>query len=151
MIYGDINTNNKTIISLSELKKYTHENDKIKFMGKTDNILTVLSKVDVMVLPSYREGLSKALLEAASMQLPIITTNVPGCKDVVEDNVNGLLCEPKSIESLKNSMIKMINFSESERIEMGQAGRKIIVKKFSSKIINNIYTTKIYNICGLHK
>ena len=99
-----------------------------------------------MVLPSYREGLSKSLIEAASMSLPIITTNVPGCKDVVENMVNGILCEEKSKVSLEKAIFRMIDLKEKERLEFGVNGRKKVFEKFSSKIVINIYYKKINDV-----
>jgi glycosyltransferase involved in cell wall biosynthesis len=98
------------------------------------------------VLPSYREGLSKVLLESASMAKPIITTNVPGCKEVVDDGINGYLCEPRSIEDLANKMIMMLNLSDEERKIMGQAGRAKMIKEFDEKIVIDKYLEAIEDI-----
>ena len=106
----------------------------------------MLKSVDVLVLPSYREGLSKSLIEAAAMKLPIITTNVPGCRDVVKDGFNGFLCSVKSKSSLEKAIFNMIDLNEVERLEFGANGRKIVVDKFSSDIVNKIYLDKINKI-----
>ncbi|MFW3398436.1 glycosyltransferase, partial [Aliarcobacter butzleri] len=74
----------------------------INYLGTTDNVQDIIKQADCVVLPSYREGTPRTLLESASMAKPIITTNAVGCKDVVDDNINGFLCDVKSIESLKN-------------------------------------------------
>ena len=79
------------------------------------------------------------------MSLPIITTNVPGCKDVVIDDFNGLLVKDKSISDLKDKIIKMINFSGDKRLQLGKNGRKLAIQKFDSKIIINEYINKISN------
>ena len=97
-----------------------------------------------------RPGPSRHWIEAAAMKLSIITTNVPGCRDVVEDGLNGLLCEAKSSYSLQRSMFKIISLSEIERIEMGIKARKKIINKFSSKIVNKIYLKKINQILKLN-
>ena len=102
-------------------------------------MLNLLKSVDVIVLPSYREGLSKSLTEAASMSLPIITTNVPGCIDVVKNNFNGFICEVKSISSLKDKIKKIIELPEDERLKMGRNGRKIAISKFDEKIVIKDY------------
>jgi glycosyltransferase involved in cell wall biosynthesis len=139
LLCGAIDSNNKTAISIKDLEYYTNNYSQIKYLGKTDAIIKLLSKIDVMVLPSYREGLSRSLVEAAAMSLPIITTNVPGCNDVVEHGLNGFLCEVKSQESLENSILKMIKLSNDKRLQMGLNGRSIIINKFTYKIVNNIY------------
>jgi glycosyltransferase involved in cell wall biosynthesis len=146
LLCGELDYDNKTAISIKELKYYTDNYSQIKYLGKTDNIVKLLSEIDVMVLPSYREGLSKSLIEAAAMSLPIITTNVPGCKEVVEDGLNGFLCELKSRKSLENAILKMINLSNDKRLQMGLNGRLKIINTFTDEIVNNIYLNKINKI-----
>ena len=146
LLCGEIDANNKTAISNNDLEYYITHYSQIKYLGKTDNIIKLLRKIDVMVLPSYREGLSKSLTEAAAMSLPIITTNTPGCKEVVEDGLNGFLCEVKSQKSLENSILKMINLSNDQRLQMGLNGRSKVINKFTDKIVNNIYLDLINKI-----
>ena len=99
-----------------------------------------------MVLPSYREGLSKSLIEAAAMKLPIITTNVPGCKDVVVDGFNGFLCEVKSKKSLEKAIYKLISLTDNQRLRFGINGREKVVNEFSSVIVNSYYIKRINKI-----
>lgn len=146
LLVGELGYNNKTALSITQLEAYTNKYPQIKYLGKTDNIVNLLQSVDVMVLPSYREGLSKSLIEAAAMSLPIITTNVPGCKDVVEDMFNGFLCEVKSKYSLEKAIYRMISLTEKERLEFGFNGRNKVINKFSDKIVNKIYHDKINQI-----
>jgi glycosyltransferase involved in cell wall biosynthesis len=146
LIIGELGCNNKTALSKTQIEGYTERYPQIKYLGKTDNIASLLESVDVMVLPSYREGLSKSLIEAASMSLPIITTNVPGCRDVVEDGFNGFLCRIKSKSSLERAIYRMIDLNEDKRLEFGVNGRKIAVDKFSSVLVNKIYLEKINKI-----
>ena len=148
LLVGELGSNNKTAITSQEIGHYTNNYPQIKYLGKIDDMREILKSVDVLVLPSYREGLSKSLIEAASMRLPIITSNTPGCKDVVEDMFNGLLCEAKSTDSLVASIYKMINLTEKERLNLGCNGRKKAMELFSSKIVNRIYIRKIDEICN---
>lgn len=143
LLVGEIGYKNNTSISKEILYKYTNNYSQIKYLGKTDNILAKLKSVDVVVLPSYREGLSKSIIEASAMKLPVVTTNVPGCRDIIEHNYNGFLCDVKSIKSLENAMLKMINLNEKERLLMGDLGRKKIINKFSSVLVSKIYVDKI--------
>lgn len=136
---GELGYNNKTAITQTQLDNYTISNRQIKYLGKTDDMLSLLKSADVMVLPSFREGLSKSLVEAASMSLPIITTDVPGCNDVVKNEYNGFICEVKSIESLKQSIKKIIELSAEKRNEMGINGRKIAISKFDENIVIQHY------------
>ena len=113
-------------------------------------MLALYRSIDIVVLPSWREGLSKSLLEAASMSLPIITTNVPGCRHIIQHNVNGILCEPKSIQSLEQAMLLMINIPDKDQKIMGQRARDIVSRDFSEQklidltlnIIKNAYNAK---------
>ena len=136
---GELGYNNKTAITKMQLDNYTNSNSQIKYLGKVDDMISLLESIDVVVLPSYREGLSKSLIEAASMSLPIITTDVPGCIDVVENEYNGLICKVKSIKSLENNIKKIIELSADKRHEMGMNGRKIAIAKFEEKIIIQNY------------
>jgi len=104
---GSLYLGNPTAISEEELNQWI-EDGIIDYLGTSDNMEQIISKSDCVVLPSYREGLSRVLLEAASMEKPIITTDVPGCKDVVDHGVNGFLCKVKDSQSLAQAMISMI-------------------------------------------
>lgn len=146
LLVGEMGYNNRTALLQEDLDSYTKKYSQIKYLGKTDDIVGLLNSVDVMILPSYREGLSKSLIEASAMKLPIITTNVPGCKDVVEHKFNGFLCEVKSKKSLVKAIFRLINLTEKERLKFGVNGREKIVNEFSSKIVNKIYSDKIKKI-----
>lgn len=143
LIVGELGSNNKTALSSKELNHYINNYTQIKYLGKTDNVIDLLQSVDVLILPSYREGLSKSLIEAASMKLPIITTSVPGCRDVVEDGFNGLLCDVRSKFSLEKAISKMIDLKEKDRLQFGLNGRIKVINRFSSDIVNKIYINKI--------
>ena len=79
---------------------------KLKIAHFTDNIVPILNKMDCLVLPSYREGMSKSLMEGAAMGKILIASNVPGCKEIVKNNYNGFLCKPRNTESLINAVKK---------------------------------------------
>ena len=115
----------------------------VKYLGTSDHVETVIDEADCIVLPSYREGLSRVLLEAASMAKPIITTNVPGCREVVDDGVNGYLCEVKDVDSLAMQMEKMLLLSDEERREMGQKGREKVLSEFDGELVIRKYLDTI--------
>jgi glycosyltransferase involved in cell wall biosynthesis len=94
----------------------------------------LLRDIDVAVLPSYREGVPRSLLEAAACGLPIVTTDVPGCREVVTDGVNGLLIPPRSAEALA-AAIKRLCEHPQERVRMGQAGREAVLNEFDQRIV----------------
>jgi glycosyltransferase involved in cell wall biosynthesis len=115
----------------------------VKYLGVSDEVQSVIAKADCVVLPSYREGLSRVLLEAASMAKPIITTDVAGCREVVDDGVNGYLCKEKDADSLAEQMEKMIRLSEEERKEMGGKGREKVMREFDESLVIQKYIKAI--------
>jgi len=106
----------------------------IEWMGHRDDIATVWRKSHVAVLPSYREGLPKSLLEAAACGRPLIATDVPGCREIVIDNVNGILIAPHSSEMLAHAMKRMI-VNKPLRQSMGKGSRKLAEEEFSDRVV----------------
>ena len=143
LLVGELGVNNKTAVSKDELKGYIDKYPQIKYLGKTDNMIGLLNTIDVMVLPSYREGLSKSLLEASAMKLPIITSDVPGCRDIVTHGYNGFLCKVKSIDSLAISMEEMIRITEEYRHNMGLNGRICVEQFYSEEKVIKHYSNQI--------
>jgi len=141
-IVGDRYTSNQTCISQFQLRLF-ETNDKFNLIGHTDDVRQQLKDKDCLILPSYREGLSKVLIEAGSSGIPCITTNVPGCKDVIIDNYNGLLIQPKCSKSLMVAMDKMLNFNHAKLLLLGENARKNVIEKFSMEIVNSIYLEEI--------
>ena len=107
----------------------------MEWWGWQDDVVTVISMSHIICLPSYREGLPKILIEAASSGRPIVTTDVPGCREVVEDGVNGFLVPAKNAEKLRDALLKLIE-NEELRIKMGEESRKIAKDRFSNQIVN---------------
>lgn len=143
IIAGNLNSNNISAIKLKEFRKLIFNNDRIEYVGIVDDIYSLLKEIDVVVLPSYREGMSKSLLEAAAMMIPIITTDVPGCKEIVLDGISGYLCKPMSTKSLERSILKVINLNSKQRVAMGYIARNHIEKNFTDKIVVDIYNKEI--------
>jgi glycosyltransferase involved in cell wall biosynthesis len=142
-ILGPLYENNATAISKETLLNWTTR-DEIIYLGHTDRVEEVMKEADCVVLPSYREGLSKVLIEASSMGLPIVTTNVPGCRDVVIDKVTGFLCEVKNSKDLADKMEKMLLMSSEEKMRMGYYARERAIEVFDEKIIIKHYKEAIY-------
>lgn len=111
----------------------------INFLGRTNDVRPYIGAVHCTVLPSYHEGLSNVNLESAANGRPVITTNVPGCKETVDDGVTGLLCEAKSVESLTGVVEKFINLPYVEKKQMGIAGRKKVAREFDRRIVIDKY------------
>ncbi|MEA1954188.1 MAG: glycosyltransferase family 4 protein [Campylobacterota bacterium] len=141
-ILGAFYPGNPTAITEEEMKDW-EDDGSVKYLGTSDDVKSLIAEADCVVLPSYREGLSRVLLEAASMAKPIITSNVPGCKEVVNDGVNGYLCEVKDADSLAEQMKKMIFLYDEERLEMGRKGREKVIREFDEKLVIGKYKEAI--------
>ncbi len=102
----------------------------VEVWGWQDDMPSTLAKADIFCLPSYREGVPSALLEACASGLPIITTDVPGCRDVVTHEVNGLLVPPQNPQALAEAIERLLN-DPNLRAEMGRAGRQLALDQFS--------------------
>ena len=137
-ILGAVGVANKTAIREDELQNWI-DSGLVNYLGISDNVQNIIADSDCVILPSYREGTPRSLLEACAMEKPIIATDVVGCKEVVDDGKNGFLCEVKNPQDLAKKIEMMINLSYDERVRMGQAGREKIVKKFDEKIVINKY------------
>lgn len=105
----------------------------LKYHGYQSDVKPFIEKCHCFVLPSYHEGMANTNLECASSGRPVITSNIPGCKEAVIDGVSGLLCEPKNADSLYQVMKRMTEISMEEQIQMGLAGRKHMEDVFDKK------------------
>jgi glycosyltransferase involved in cell wall biosynthesis len=106
----------------------------VEFWGFQKDMKKIFSLFDIVCLPSYREGLPKALLEGMAAGLPCVTTNVPGCREVVKNEDNGYLVPPRNPQALADAIQKLILDADLRR-KMGMKGRQRILSEFSSKII----------------
>ena len=104
----------------------------VEFPGHVDDIEQKMREADVIVLPSYREGTPRVLLEAAAMGKPVVATNVPGCRDVVTHGHNGLLVPPRDPQALANALEQLLT-AEPLRLSMGRAGRALAVERFDER------------------
>lgn len=144
---GTFDEGNPSAVKPKEVDSWVNQGI-INYLGKTDSIKEFFAYADAIVLPSYREGLSRLLLEAASCRKPIIATNVPGCKELVQNSVTGFLCEPENILSLAEAMEKMLLASPTERASFGTNGRNFITENFGKDRVNAIYLTAIKEAIG---
>lgn len=122
------------------------ENNIVEYLGSTDDVRPFINKADCVVLPSYREGTPRSLLEAASSAKPIIATNVAGCTNVVENNVNGMLCNVKDPIDLANKLEAMLGLPEEKVEKMGKASRSLVEERFDEKIVIDSYLNTISSL-----
>ncbi|MBA7540052.1 N,N'-diacetylbacillosaminyl-diphospho-undecaprenol alpha-1,3-N-acetylgalactosaminyltransferase [subsurface metagenome] len=137
-IVGFLDNLNPSAIKKEELECWVEE-ELIDFLGRKDDVRNVIAASDCVVLPSYREGTPRTLLEAASMAKPIITTDVAGCRQVVDDGKTGFLCRVRDSEDLADKMEKVMLLSESERKDMGLKGREKMKREFDEEIVIKKY------------
>ena len=135
-------------LSISLNKKFDNaiKNNIINYSGYQNNIEKYVINANAIILPSYREGLSHSLLVAGSMSRPLLVSNVPGCIDLVQNNVNGLIFEPKDVNSLILAIKRFTLFSNFQMKEMGLKSKEIIHKNFDENIVINEYENFIKNI-----
>lgn len=139
---GMIDTGNPAGISKSQIQEWVDEG-LIKYLGEKTDVRLDLENCDCVILPSYREGTPRSLLEAAAMGLPIIATDVPGCRAVVEQGVNGLLVKVNDPFDLTHTMEVMMNTPESQRREMGKRGRDKVNREFNEQSVIRAYCSCI--------
>lgn len=120
----------------------------LEYLGTSDNVAAVMHQADCVVLPSYREGTPRTLLEAAALAKPLVTTNVPGCKETVVDGYNGYLCEVRNGADLAAKMEKVLNLSDQELQTMGQNSRRLAEEKFDEKYVIDRYFAAIEAATG---
>ena len=148
VLVGDNDNNNPNSINSGQLIKWQND-ETIEWWGHQNDMSAVLNKIDIICLPSYREGLPKSLLEAASAGIPIVTTDVPGCREVVDHKANGYLVPPKNSHALIVPLKSLIE-SKKLRLTMGLIGREKVKNNLSSDIIDqqniNLYKSLISTI-----
>ena len=113
-----------------------------------NGIRPFVREATAIVLPSYREGLPRTLLEGAAMARPLVATDVPGCRDIAIDGVTGLICKARSAVSLADAMRRMAALSVEQRAAMGEAGRDLVERKFSEKLVIQNYLDALQQVCG---
>ncbi len=133
LLAGEPDEGNPAAVSTAEVEGW-HASGKVQWLGQVSNMPELLQSVDIMVLPSYREGLPKGLVEAAAVELPLIATDVPGCREVVIHGVNGLLVPAHDAEALANAIVCLIQDREL-RAEMGVRGRKKVLAEFDEEVV----------------
>ena len=143
-LLGPLDTNNPAGIPLNQIAQW-NEDGHIDYLGASDQVSDIILLSDCIVLPSYREGVPRSLLEGAAMGRPLIATDVAGCKETIEDGLNGLLCMPRDAEDLADKMITLIKLSHEERQSMGDKSRKKVEIEFDEKIVIENYLSAIYD------
>lgn len=133
-VVGDFDNGNRSCIRKHELEKYINRKNNIIFSGLCSDMKAIYSEADLVILPSWGEGLSRTLLEASAMECAIITSNIFGCNDIIEHGINGLLVPLKDENSLSLA-IELILRNKSFSRKLGKNARKKVLEKFDQDII----------------
>ena len=141
-LLGFTNAENRSAISQDQLQAWRREGV-VEYSGATQDVRPHVAAADCMVLPSYREGTPRSLLEAAAMARPVITTDAPGCRDVVEDGKTGFLCAPRDADSLAAAIRRFLALSPARRAEMGRLGRRKMEREYDEQIVIEAYRKAI--------
>ncbi len=145
IILGETDSTSPNALPTNKLNNFV-KRQIIEYPGQVSNVTEWIEKSSVFVLPSYREGSPRSTQEAMAVGRPIITTNVPGCKETVVDGLNGYLIEPFNINELINKMIWFVQ--NKDKIEqMGLASREIAENKYDVEKVNS----RLFQIMGLRE
>ena len=137
-LLGAIDAANRTAIDAATVKSWEEEGV-IEYLGTADDVRPHIAAAHCVVLPSYREGAPRTLIEAAAMARPLIATDVPGCRSVVEDGETGYLCKVRDGDDLAESIKTFVALPRAEMARMGREGRAKISKSFDQAIVVNAY------------
>jgi glycosyltransferase involved in cell wall biosynthesis len=144
-ILGFFDEPNPVAIPRQQLEEWSRSGV-ITYLGHTDNVVPFMAQADCIVLPSYREGMPLSLLEGASMCKTLIATDTAGCRDIVEEGVNGYLCKEKNVASLVEKMKRYYELPPAAKRQMGIEGRNKVLQYFKKEIITGIYLDKINSL-----
>lgn len=137
-LLGPIDEGNRSGIAASELARWVTEGV-VEHLGRADDVRPFIAAATAVVLPSYREGLPRSLLEAAAMARPLVATDVPGNRQVVEHGVNGFLCDVRSPAALAEAMRRVGEMGDAELSKMGLAGRTMVEQYFGEGRVVDAY------------
>ena len=129
VVAGDIDLGNPASVTEREIEQWKAEGV-VELLGYQKDIAQLFGSVHLIVLPSYREGLPKVLVEAAAAGRAVITTDVPGCRDAIDADVTGLLVPVRNVQKLAEAMERLIDDTQLRRA-MGRAGRELAEREFS--------------------
>lgn len=142
---GDDRAENPAIIRAKRWKHYMSQPG-VKYLGLVEDVRPYLAQADVLVLPSYREGMPMVVLEAMAMGKPVIATQTAGCREAVTEGENGWLVPVKSVDALLDVMQEACHTHPGRLQEMGQAGRRQAVQKFEQHLVQQTFLHAIHQL-----
>lgn len=147
-LLGPAGVDNPSAITHDEVAGWQREGV-IEYLGEAHDVRPFIAAADCVVLPSYREGVPRTLMEASAMGRPIVATDVPGCRDVVADGDTGFLCRVRDGASLAEQMIRMIELGAPGREAMGARGRRKVAAEFDEQQVVERYRQTIHTLTGI--
>ena len=138
LLVGPLGVSNRTAVSEQEVGQWQAEGI-LEYLGATIDVRPLIDQAHVLVLPSYREGMPRTVLEAAAMGRPAIVTDVPGCRHSIEPEVTGWLCEVRSASSLAEQMRRVLAMTPEQRQRAGQAARARMEAQFGEDVVVQAY------------
>jgi len=147
LLLGPLGSKNRTGISTDQLDQWVKDG-LVEYLGTTDDVRPFLADAHCVVLPSYREGAPRTLIEGAALGRPAIASDVTGCNTVVEHGETGLLCEVRSAESLAQAMMSFAQLPSDMRAKMGEDARAKMEREFGVDRVIDAYRQAIHEIVG---
>jgi glycosyltransferase involved in cell wall biosynthesis len=148
-LLGAAGAENRTAIDRGTVKGWEDEGV-IEYLGTAEDVRPMIAAAHCVVLPSYREGAPRTLIEAAAMARPLIATDVPGCRAVVNPGETGFLCEARSGADLAARCLEFLALDQEARAAMGRAGRKKMEREYSEEIVIDSYRQVIGELTARH-
>ena len=149
-LLGFMNVQNPAAISRKHMDVWVSEGV-VNYLGVSDDVREQIAAADCVVLPSYREGTPRTLMEASAMGRPIIASDAVGCREVVDNGISGFLCKPRDADDLAEKMEKIMGLSSKERSLMGKNGRAKMEKEFDEQIVIKRYLHEVKEVVNFHK
>ena len=144
-ILGAMDPEHKRGIQIATIQEWI-DSGTVEYLGTTNDVRQFIDRADCIVLPSYREGTPRTLLEAASSSKPIIATDVPGCNHVVVNDYNGLLCRLKDSDDLADKMRTMQGFNDETLKKFGENGRAKMEAEYDESLVIKKYLETLNNL-----
>lgn len=142
-LLGPLDAQNRSAISVGTVRDWQAEGV-IEYLGATDDVRPFVRAAHCVVLPSYREGAPRGLMEAAAMARPIVTTDVVGCRAVVDRDVTGFLCAPRSADALAAAMARFLRLGPDRQRLMGLAGQQKMINEYDERLVIDAYHAAIH-------
>ncbi|WP_029942232.1 glycosyltransferase family 4 protein [Sphingomonas astaxanthinifaciens] len=146
-LLGELGAQNRTAIGADELAAWVAEG-LVTHAGRTDDVRPHIAAADAVILPSYREGMPKALLEAAAMGRPLLAADVPGCREIVRDGMNGLLFEVRSATSIAEAVERFLAAGPAQWQQWGREARVIAEREYDERLVVAAYARQVIALTG---